>query len=1027
MFTMRTLLITAMLVAAVTYAAIAALPQTISYQGFLKDGAGVPVNGATTITFSLYSSSPARNNPVWRESRSVTPTNGIYSTQLGSLTPITAPFDVPYWLGIRVASDPEMALQPLSSTGYAFRAGVANALTAGAAVPGAIPITTTGSTSLSASANTGYLLTNATPGTVTLPGSATVGDVIKLDALGAGGITLALANGQTISGQGIYPDYSVWVPRGAPASWTTLASSADGTKLVAGTNSGQIFTSTDSGTSWTARDAARLWSSAASSADGTKLVAVANSDQIYTSTDSGVNWSPRDATRSWTSVASSADGTKLVAVASNGQIYTSTDSGVTWTPRDAVRNWSCVASSADGTKLVAAVNNGQIYTSSNSGTTWTAQDSVRVWQAVTSSADGVKLVAAEWNGQLYTSTDSGSTWTPRESSRLWSSIASSADGTKLAAGVITGQIYTSVDSGITWTAHANVRNWTSIVSSADGSRLAAAASGENIFMSGTAPLNLPQYGTAELVYAGNGQWLLNSNIGSGSGNTVTDASSSIAGGAGNNVTGTFAAVGGGGGNSSTAYGSSVDGGIANMAGNTAATVSGGMSNLASGPYSSVGGGQNNAASGSASTISGGSNNTASGYGAVIGGGWNNAASNYGSTISGGSNNTASGYDAVVGGGTNTASGNYSTVPGGYGNSAGGFYSFAAGQLATVRDSAAAGTPYGDQGTFIWSDAQGSRFTSTGQNQFLIRAAGGVGINKNNPTAALDVSGNGLVSGSLGSGTLTVTGNASVSGNLGIGTLAPNRPLHIAEPNSAEMSMQVTNGLTDWKTWNLWVGGGAGLAQNLTFRMLNDAGNGSVRDVLVLKNNGNVTVVSGNNWDLNNSEGDFTIGNGTIRLKVAVPLNGGGAGDVSLKADGGLSHLSLVAAGGTGIYSNTARTAGVTLAAGSGSWASVSDRNMKQDIEEIAPADILAKMAALPVYSWRYKTELSGARHLGPMAQDFYAAFGLGDSDKTITAIDADGVALAAIKGLAAENSRLKAEVDSLKIRMERLEQLLSRK
>ncbi len=111
-----------------TVTAFAALPQTMNYQGYLKDGAGAPVNGATSITFSLYSSSPARSNPVWRESRSVTPTNGIYSVQLGSVTPITAPFDVPYWLGVKVASDPEMALQPLSSTGYAFRAGVAESV-----------------------------------------------------------------------------------------------------------------------------------------------------------------------------------------------------------------------------------------------------------------------------------------------------------------------------------------------------------------------------------------------------------------------------------------------------------------------------------------------------------------------------------------------------------------------------------------------------------------------------------------------------------------------------------------------------------------------------------------------------------------------------------------------------------------------------------------------------------------------------------------------------------------------------------
>ncbi len=86
------------------------------------------------------------------------------------------------------------------------------------------------------------------------------------------------------------------------------------------------------------------------------------SGQIYTSTDSGLTWTPRDAARSWQAVASSADGTKLVAVTQSGQIYTSADSGVTWTPRDAVRMWWSVASSADGSALVAVESGGRVYT-----------------------------------------------------------------------------------------------------------------------------------------------------------------------------------------------------------------------------------------------------------------------------------------------------------------------------------------------------------------------------------------------------------------------------------------------------------------------------------------------------------------------------------------------------------------------------------------------------------------------------------------------------------------------------------------
>lgn len=103
--------------------AMAGVPGAINYQGYLKDSAGVPVSTATSIRFSLYSSNPPRSNPVWTETKSVAPSNGIYSTQLGSVMPITAPFDVPYWLGVKVAGDAEMALQPLASAPYALTAG----------------------------------------------------------------------------------------------------------------------------------------------------------------------------------------------------------------------------------------------------------------------------------------------------------------------------------------------------------------------------------------------------------------------------------------------------------------------------------------------------------------------------------------------------------------------------------------------------------------------------------------------------------------------------------------------------------------------------------------------------------------------------------------------------------------------------------------------------------------------------------------------------------------------------------------
>ena len=88
----------------------------------------------------------------------------------------------------------------------------------------------------------------------------------------------------------------------------------------------------------------------------------------------------------------------------------------------------------------------------------------------------------------------------------------------------------------------------------------------------------------------------------------------------------------------------------------------------------------------------------------------------------------------------------------------------------------------------------------------------------------------------------------------------------------------------------------------------------------------------------------------------------------------------------------------------------SDRNVKKDFESVDPREILAAVAALPIERWSYKGET--VRHLGPMAQDFAAAFGLGADDRHIFPLDAAGVALAALQGLRdlmqAQSTRLEA-------------------
>ncbi len=106
-----------------------------------------------------------------------------------------------------------------------------------------------------------------------------------------------------------------------------------------------------------------------------------------------------------------------------------------------------------------------------------------------------------------------------------------------------------------------------------------------------------------------------------------------------------------------------------------------------------------------------------------------------------------------------------------------------------------------------------------------------------------------------------------------------------------------------------------------------------------------------------------------------------------------------ASGGTIIYSNAAATAGVSLAAGSGSWADLSDRNAKENFRDEDGEKVLLAIADMPVPSWNYKSQDTSIRHLGPMAQDFYAAFGLGEDEKRINTVDIDGINMLAIQAL----------------------------
>jgi hypothetical protein len=105
----------------------------------------------------------------------------------------------------------------------------------------------------------------------------------------------------------------------------------------------------------------------------------------------------------------------------------------------------------------------------------------------------------------------------------------------------------------------------------------------------------------------------------------------------------------------------------------------------------------------------------------------------------------------------------------------------------------------------------------------------------------------------------------------------------------------------------------------------------------------------------------------------------------------------------------------------GVWQNASDVNRKHDFEDVSGEEVLTKLRDLPLTTWSYRVEPDSVRHMGPTAQDFYAAFGLGTSDLSIGTVDADGVALVSAKALERRTTEQAEEIRRQAARIDALE------
>jgi hypothetical protein len=137
----------------------------------------------------------------------------------------------------------------------------------------------------------------------------------------------------------------------------------------------------------------------------------------------------------------------------------------------------------------------------------------------------------------------------------------------------------------------------------------------------------------------------------------------------------------------------------------------------------------------------------------------------------------------------------------------------------------------------------------------------------------------------------------------------------------------------------------------------------------------------------------------------------------------VNQTTFRSSGGFRIFTSGVLTSGVQVAANSGAWTQISDVNAKEAFAPVDTRAVLDRVAAMPITTWRYKGQDEAIRHIGPTAQDFHAAFGVGDAPGYgITTVDADGVALAAIQALAKENGALEEKVSGFSVQVSELEE-----
>lgn len=465
-------------------------------------------------------------------------------------------------------------------------------------------------------------------------------------------------------------------------------------------------------------------------------------------------------------------------------------------------------------------------------------------------------------------------------------------------------------------------------------------------------------------------------IGGGAAHTVDDAWYAVIGGGQRNRMALFSdysVIGGGYSNSiaSQAGYSVIGGGTNNLVASSQSVVAGGQGNtIPSGaPFSSIGGGRIN-------RMVAGANRS------VIGGGENNEVGASYSIIGGGSANrieTNSFYAVVAGGILNLVSTNspYAAIGGGIGNQ--------------IRPNSGSSVIGGGVQNLIASNAQGSAIVAGNANEIGAGATNSVitGGRENLLLGSFSFIGGGFENLVEQGYEFDGAQRSSIVGGQG-NRITPDHSLAV-------------------------IGGGLSNLIAISVPFVVEVG-GVIGGGAFNEASGSWATVPGGRNNRARGDNSFAAGRYAYAEHVnAFVFNSAN----SVRASVLTNSMTMEFANGYRFF--TGENLGAEIPPNGTSWSAISDRAAKENFAPIDADTILERLAALPLTAWSYKEDPNHRRYIGPVAQDFHAAFNLGD-DKTINTLDADGVAFAAIQALARERDAMEEKVSVFGVRVSELEE-----